>query len=389
MDYNYCVSALNNLVDIYNQLKSNDELVAEFYPAIEAAINEIANTLRMPPIVFTESQVAIVERPVIDLSNHKNINYPHLDFTEYFEHTAEYFKLRQYEEKKLLIPDLRKQLDAYNKSIEDIKGLRSDDMNNYAEQRDTLEKSISHTKAQINSIERIARVDYNDLFDDDKTAVRQKAKQEYDSTGGYLIGLPLEYRTNMLANKSMNSDKAWEFYPTPYDIVDKMIENADIKPGMRILEPSGGKGNILDKLYQKFGDSVILETVELNPTNRMILKLKGYKLIGSDFLELEPTPVYDRILMNPPFTDFNDIAHVRHAVKFLNSFGQVYSIVTKKALGKSTPEQIAFRNDVQEFGKLVVLDKDVMERAERAATVEIMLIMLDKARLQANIDKLN
>ena len=38
-----------------------------------------------------------------------------------------------------------------------------------------------------------------------------------------------------------------DFYPTPNDVIDQMIEGVDIS-GKTILEPSAGKGNIVDRL---------------------------------------------------------------------------------------------------------------------------------------------
>ncbi len=44
-------------------------------------------------------------------------------------------------------------------------------------------------------------------------------------------------------------------------------------------------------------------------------------MIGSDFMEAVPEPRFDRALMNPPFENGQDIAHVRHAFQVLKPGG--------------------------------------------------------------------
>jgi len=48
---------------------------------------------------------------------------------------------------------------------------------------------------------------------------------------------------------------------------------------------------------------------------RKILEVKGFNVVGNDFLEHKKS--YDRIVMNPPFENFQDIDHVRHAYDLL------------------------------------------------------------------------
>src|SRR5262249_41901346 len=89
------------------------------------------------------------------------------------------------------------------------------------------------------------------------------------------------------------------YFPTPKDVVEKMLEAADLKPGMKILEPSAGKGNIADAIRNRVPDS-ILQVCEINTSLRSILENKGYELVANDFLQYRPegTEVFDRILMN-------------------------------------------------------------------------------------------
>ena len=116
------------------------------------------------------------------------------------------------------------------------------------------------------------------------------------------------------------------YFPTPKTIVEEMIERADIEPGMKVLEPSAGKGNIADAI-KAAEPQAIIDVVEINSTLRNILEKKGYNIVGDDFLEL--TGDYDRIIMNPPFEKGQDIDHVHHAYSLLKQDGKVVAIMSE------------------------------------------------------------
>ena len=53
-----------------------------------------------------------------------------------------------------------------------------------------------------------------------------------------------------------------DFYPTPIDVIEKMLIGVDIS-GKIILEPSAGSGNIVDYLNSRGAKKIIAcETVE-------------------------------------------------------------------------------------------------------------------------------
>ena len=104
-----------------------------------------------------------------------------------------------------------------------------------------------------------------------------------------------------------------DFFPTPAAIADEMIETAGIEDGMTVLEPSAGMGHIADQLRQH---DIEPDVVEMSSSRRELLEAKGYNLVGRDFMDT--TEKYDRIIMNPPFSDRRDFAHVQHAYSLLN-----------------------------------------------------------------------
>ena len=70
------------------------------------------------------------------------------------------------------------------------------------------------------------------------------------------------------------------FYPTPHNIIDKMICNLDFKMIKTILEPSAGKGNIVEVIrdkekiyntsYSRF--EIYIDCIEINRDLKSILK---------------------------------------------------------------------------------------------------------------------
>lgn len=120
----------------------------------------------------------------------------------------------------------------------------------------------------------------------------------------------------------------FEFFPTPRAVVDELIELADLSPGMRVLEPSAGRGAIAGPLAET---GVVIDAIEMMPANCEALAASGIRLMSvrcADFLTVEPTEFYDRVVMNPPFSRQKDIKHVMHAFRFLRPGGILVSVMS-------------------------------------------------------------
>lgn len=123
----------------------------------------------------------------------------------------------------------------------------------------------------------------------------------------------------------------FEFFPTPSEVVRHVINFADIRDGMMVLEPSAGKGAIAKAAHDAAAD-VTVDMYELMPANNAELHALNLRLsaVGEpvDFLTVQPNPVYDRVVMNPPFGRQADIKHVTHALKFLKPGGLLVSVMS-------------------------------------------------------------
>ncbi len=135
------------------------------------------------------------------------------------------------------------------------------------------------------------------------------------------------------------------FFPTPPAIVKRMIELADIRPGMTVLEPSAGTGAIADAIRQAGVEPIC---VEINWTLAEILSKKGYRTYCQDFLTFYTT--IDRIIMNPPFEHGADIEHIRHAYTWLAPGGRLVAIASEGPFFRSDRKSIAFREWLDSVG---------------------------------------
>ncbi len=119
---------------------------------------------------------------------------------------------------------------------------------------------------------------------------------------------------------------AQTLYSTPPDLVERMVDIADIEPGHRILEPSAGTGNILKALpcIRPEGEVVAVEQVY---EAKVHLEPWADEVHIEDFLQCNGNlGTFDRVLMNPPFNKGVDIQHIKHAITFLNPGGRLVAI---------------------------------------------------------------
>lgn len=134
------------------------------------------------------------------------------------------------------------------------------------------------------------------------------------------------------------------FFPTPPEIVERMIELAAVEAGDKILDPSAGSGAILDVIARRFGTEN-LSGIEFNMTLCDVLRAKGHQFLCADFLEIEGHHEHDVVLMNPPFERGQDAAHVAHALDFVKPVtGCVVAVVSESCFFRQESKYAAFRD---------------------------------------------
>lgn len=155
----------------------------------------------------------------------------------------------------------------------------------------------------------------------------------------------------VLTGTYTRSRQDFGFFETPEMVVGRMIAKAEIEPGLRYLEPNAGHGaialpilgllqpkalhcyEILDANVKKLDEKIRL--CGYNPPELLVMR--------RDFLEVPPTPNFDRVLMNPPFAKRADIAHITHALGFLKRGGILVSVASASVKFRTDSVASSFR----------------------------------------------
>lgn len=124
------------------------------------------------------------------------------------------------------------------------------------------------------------------------------------------------------------------FFPTPQKVIDVMIEQCGPLQGLRVLEPTAGKGDIVQAALDAGAASVV--AFEIIPRLHSFIAdhvkpSPGQTLAHQrcDFLNQSPVLAgsVHRVIMNPPFENGQAPLMVRHAVDWLDNGGRCVSIM--------------------------------------------------------------
>lgn len=123
---------------------------------------------------------------------------------------------------------------------------------------------------------------------------------------------------------------AHQYYPTPDKLARLAAEAADIGPDHHVLEPSAGQGHLA-----KFLPLERTTCVEIAPLHCAILKARGYQAVEADFLAWSRAGCrFDRIVMNPPFSEGRAQLHVEAAASMLGPEGKLVAILPASMRGR-------------------------------------------------------
>lgn len=124
--------------------------------------------------------------------------------------------------------------------------------------------------------------------------------------------------------------KDLQYYPTPMDVVDRVIGDVYIQPGDKVLEPSCGCGRIMDGVRRKQRTSRVWG-IEVDAERAAQAKANGHSVHVGNFLDTVPplseADKFDHVIMNPPFYGTHYAKHVRHALGFLRADGLLTAIL--------------------------------------------------------------
>lgn len=131
--------------------------------------------------------------------------------------------------------------------------------------------------------------------------------------------------------------RSHQFYPTPSNLAEIAITLAGVEPGHTVLEPSAGQGGLADLLPPEQQTTC----VELSSLHCKVLEAKGHTVVEGDFLpwaegRWKDGVRFDRVVMNPPFSEGRWQAHLEHAAQLVADGGRLVAILPSGARNSAT-----------------------------------------------------
>jgi hypothetical protein len=186
---------------------------------------------------------------------------------------------------------------------------------------------------------------------------------------------PTELLEQISNGEKRNLKKEYQFFATPWDLADKLVDLSEIEDSNTILEPSAGQGAIINAI-NRFLSNIVIDCYEIMDINRSILsKILTANIIGNDFLEC--TKKYDRIIANPPFSKNQDIDHIYKMFDCLNENGILVSIASKHWKFSNNKKEEKFREWLEEHNA-EILEIENGEFKESGTMVGAYIIKIRK-----------
>ena len=306
---------------------------------------------------------------------------------------------------RITLPKISIHTDYVRKLIEAMKGKRG-----FADARKNLEAELSAairsdnylielqphsiTAVKVDELVRKHKVDAGWLFDQSLTTVKRIQKmglttddqlrsaiRELEAVrSGGVMSANAEHKLDALRLKiKQNARNFNDFFPTPDDVVHRVMELADVQPGMKTLEPNTGMGHMAKQLQAAAGVENV-DLVEISPQLIEYLKASGFgDITQSDFLTFGVKDSYDRIVMNPPFSKNQDIDHVLHAYELLKPGGKMTAIISNMAGLRADKKNRAFSEWLDEVGAHVEdLEDGAFKSSFNPTGVKTKVIVIDK-----------
>ena len=171
-----------------------------------------------------------------------------------------------------------------------------------------------------------------------------------------------------------------EFYPTPPDLINRMIRKLHTEKGIA-LEPSAGKGDIAKRLKQK---GFTVYCIEKDKLLKKILERDGFKIVGDDFDTYEAMSIYDCILMNPPFS--KGCNHLLRAWNLLKVSGEVVCLLNAETIKNPYSKNRKVLQELIKYNGYCEFFEDEFVQAEKKTSVEIALVYLKKPIYENEFD---
>lgn len=136
---------------------------------------------------------------------------------------------------------------------------------------------------------------------------------------------------SIVASGCLPDQQTHQYYPSPGPVADVAIEMAGIGETDSVLEPSAGQGGLANRLPKER-----TTCVEISRMFCDVLAAKGFKVVHEDFLEWAKTaPSFDRVVMNPPFSEGRHQLHLKAAAGLVRPGGRLTCVLPASQRGKA------------------------------------------------------
>ena len=177
--------------------------------------------------------------------------------------------------------------------------------------------------------------------------------------------------------KRCNLQQEYQFFETPPQLADWLVMLAGgIHENDTVLEPSAGRGALIKAIHRAC-PSVTVECYELMPENREFLhSLDNVIILDEDFTK-DSVGSYTKIIANPPFSNNQDIEHVRIMYERLAAGGTLAAITSSHWKIASEKKCVDFRNWLEEVhGE--VFEIGAGEFKESGTSISTMAVVIKK-----------
>ena len=129
--------------------------------------------------------------------------------------------------------------------------------------------------------------------------------------------------------------KKFQFYETPQEVAEYLVELAEIKVWEDVLEPSAWHGAIVDEINKSQCRDIFM--YELDPKKIELLVDKyhnnrvwerWYNINQCDFLNIDFEIRVPKIIANPPFSKSQDVKHILKMYELLSEWGRLVSVAS-------------------------------------------------------------
>lgn len=145
-------------------------------------------------------------------------------------------------------------------------------------------------------------------------------REQTEAIAETMIGERARFATLRKDSARPRAVSAFNLFQTPQALAERM---ASMVRG-RTLEPSAGLGRLYQAFRNQHAEPMVLVENAPQCCRELYAAIEGDQgatLLQRDFLTYHPGPVFDSVLMNPPFKRGTDVKHILHARKMLRPGG--------------------------------------------------------------------